>query len=468
MHARSAGWARVVFLALAAAGPGFSPALGAPREPRIVTAPARAGASGIPGQRLERYADALGLDKDQREAARTLHEAYSARMKALSVDLDATMKDLAPRLQGEDGLAPLNAAMDEHRARSTQATDEFLKDLKAILTPAQAETTWPRLERLRRRDSLLGVGIVGGSNVDLISLIAGMKLSPELGATLRPTLDAYELDLDRALRPLEDLRGNGRLEIRIDSRDVPGEDPLKQRREESLKVRAVNQRYARTLAAALPEADAARLSELFRERSYREVYRPTGTGSRLGAALKLEDLTPEQQKQLADLNAKYEAELKAANTAIADATEKAEQDGKAVALPMGLPGPGGGSEEVVAARKARRELDLRTGERLGSILTPQQVAALPRPRSGGTTIMGGPVGGGGGGAILIGGADGGGLGIHDDAVIATEDSEDTDPETGLTVQTRSVFVVAPSPGLLPPNAPPSPPTPSEPPATPPK
>jgi hypothetical protein len=426
-------------------------------EPVRPAAPAAAGAAARtpePGtsRRLDRYSAALGLDPDQRAAAAILEQDHAARVREIRSELDGKVETVNP--MDPESMNALRERAAKVRARTDEATTAFLADLKALLTPEQAEQNWPRLERLRRRDSVLPRGLVGGSTVDLLSLTDTLALTTESKDKVRPALEAYDLDMDRVLREAEKTLDSGPVEVRIDSNTSGGPDPLKDRREASLKVRDLNRSYVRKLAALLPEGEAQRFEELFRERAFRTVYRPTSAGSRLASAKALGDLTPDQRAELERIATEYAEKVRAANNAIAAATEAAETAGKEASLPMGL---GGRSPEVLAARKARRDLDQQFASRMEKTLTPSQLSALPKPRSsgGGTFAVGGAVGGDGQ-AIVLG----------EDSVVATDEYEETDPDTGQTRRVKSVMVVAPGMPIAPP-VPPAPDAPAPPPAPPP-
>lgn len=264
----------------------------------------------------------------------------------------------------------------------------FLDDLRSLLTPEQIESNWPRLERYRRRAAWLRMGPVSGSAVDLISLVEKMNLPPDMGAKLAETLDRYELDIDRLLRERE------RFEAENAAKPGDGPPPLfdperfqKQfaaDRENGIKVRDTNQTYARQLGSMLPEAERARLAEMFQTASFKRIYRETFTAKKLKAAERLADLDESQKQRLQSLSERYAREIKAANDRLAESQARAEADGTAHAFPVVMMGAteDGTPADLKDARTARRDLDRRYSEQLAQVLTEDQQARLPKPGEG--------------------------------------------------------------------------------------
>ena len=104
---------------------------------------------------LERYGKVLGLDEAQTAAAAALHEVYAENNRAAGRAMSDKMKELEPKLQDGDMEViekQMPAVMEEHGKKTAEYEQTFLDDLKALLTPEQAQTAWPKLERMRRRE----------------------------------------------------------------------------------------------------------------------------------------------------------------------------------------------------------------------------------------------------------------------------------------------------------------------------
>jgi len=289
----------------------------------------------------------------------------------------------------------------KHGEKSARIETQFLEDLKSLLTTEQAEK-WPALERLRRRDSLIGPGPISGSNIDLIAMVDAMKLSGSARDQLAEPLGQYELDIDRALQDREQALSRGDDQSGKAMRVYDGaafEKRLKTEREHGLKIRDLNRKYVRQIAALLPEDLRTKFENDIQTKSFRQAYRPSPTSKELDVAAKLDDLTAEQKRRIEQITSAYRERVKAASAAWAAAQEKAEEDGKSTSFgPMGGTvgggAGGGGSPDLTAARKARKELDQQTDEQLAAILNPAQQARLPeRKKSGGVQMLDGPGGG---------------------------------------------------------------------------
>ena len=104
------------------------------------------------------------------------------------------------------------------------------------------------------------------------------------------------------------------------------------------------------------------------------------------AALKLPDLDSGQRETLQSLKDSYARESAPLNDAWATAIEQDEQDpnnmsfgGDSMSIKFST-GPGGDDQDtpLAKARKARREFDTKTKERMNSVLTPAQREKLPK------------------------------------------------------------------------------------------
>jgi Spy/CpxP family protein refolding chaperone len=364
---------------------------------------------------LERYAKVLHLDEAQRQAAAALHDAYAEGNRAASKDMAAKMKDLEPQLKDGDMDAIENkipAVMEEHGKRIGELEQTFLDDLKALLTPQQADSDWPRLERLRRREQWLRTGVLSGSNVDLTTVVDSLRLPDPDRAKLTDTLDQYEVDMDRVLqdvaraaeadqaaRPAPAARrggaGGGAPGARIMTFDAESmRKHMDKQREQSTKVKDVNQRYARLIAAALPEEFRAKLDEQYKVASFKSIYRDTSAAKKLAAAEKFDDLTPAQRDRLQSMADNYRRQARAANDRWAAAQEQAEAAGKYAGGGIGMVfnmhegGAGDQPDDLKDARKARRELDKQFDSDLASVLTDAQKDRLPKVQTSGRMFGG--------------------------------------------------------------------------------
>jgi hypothetical protein len=363
----------------------------------VVSATSTIGGPGGGGQisktSLDRYAQVLGLDDAQREMARTLHDGYAEAYQAAGKDRRDQMSALMRSSEETGDRTVFRDKMPEVMKTYRQRTDEleksFLGDLRALLTTEQA-ASWPKVERMRRREVGLPRGSgLAGEGIDLTEVARALDLKVE---GLSATLDQYELDLDRAIQD--------RLAEMQKFADVrPGPDPMRmdamqemmaKSRELGAKIRDLNQSYARRIESLLPDSAKPAFSTEMRRRTFPQVFREPHTMKQYAAALGFSDLTTDQRASIEADKASYDRDLAAANDRWIQAIMDSEKDGQSGMVSLGdgqmmrmsfgeEPGP------LNDARKARRELDERFRDRLASRLTKAQQERLPKreePQSG--------------------------------------------------------------------------------------
>jgi Spy/CpxP family protein refolding chaperone len=348
-------------------------------------------------RQVERYADLLGLTKDQRETLMVLHEAYAEQARATQAKSRETMRSLGEQMresEDREGLmAKMQAAMREARDARREQDRSFNADIQAILTPAQA-AKWPKVERMQRREVSMRRGLMSGERVDLVELVAQTKVQRD---ELAPVLELYEEELDRELirrNEWQDKQMERMNELRRDGDFEAIQKLIEEGRGLTVKVRDVNRKYARQIAEMLPEDQRATFEAGFKRASFPDVYRPSPVSEQLEAAMKLRDLTPEQREKLEALRASHEKATAALNDKLASAIEQAE-----MSFDIRNLGRRGPDEDSPAAtlRREKRELNRTTGESLRKVLTPEQMSKLPRPgednddRRGGERRRGGRV-----------------------------------------------------------------------------
>jgi hypothetical protein len=397
--------ARVLALALVTAAAALAPAPGSSAQVQVRVAGGPAGgfgpgpgaAAGISKASLDRYAAILGLSAEQKETAAALHEAYTQDRAAASRDMQAQLTSLREGARDGDASAlveQIPALMRRHAELAAATEKQFIDDVRALLTAEQADR-WPRVERLRRREQWLRAGPggfgpgagVSGSTVDLVAIVEALRLSDADRARLADTLEEYEQGMDRVLQD----RDRAAAEERARAADGPlvlDADALrafaKSQHEQAMKVREVNQRYARILASLLPDDQKAAFEEQFRARSFRAVYGDSAASRRLAAAERLDDLTPQQRDRLAQIRDAYRQAARPLNDRWAAAQEQAENEGRFAGFPMMLPfgaAAPSADDPVASARQARRDLDRRTAEQVDELLTAEQRARLPADRA---------------------------------------------------------------------------------------
>jgi len=343
---------------------------------------------------LERYSQILKLNDDQKDAAKTIHEGYTAAVRQASKDQQAAMEELRRSTDDSDDHTEFMQKMPEiqkkHREAVKKQETAFFGDLRALLTPAQ-EAACPKVERTRRREVGLPRGSLSGESMDLVDVVNGLKLDDKAAATLAETLDQYEIELDRQLAARE--KALGQEEGWEPGKPIDVEKMqarMKASREAGALVQGVNQSYATRISGLLPEGSRSAFAEAVKKKSFPRVYRQSRFGKAVEAALKFEDLDSGQRQALQSLKDTYERDAAPLNESWANAvkdTEKSGDNGGTLSM------PGGGQfkmafsegEEkgpLADARKARRDLDNRSMDRLKGLLSAGQRDKLPKAGSG--------------------------------------------------------------------------------------
>ncbi|MBY0311804.1 MAG: hypothetical protein K2W85_07025 [Phycisphaerales bacterium] len=374
---------------------------------------------------MGRYAELLGLDDAQKTAVMDLYDAYKADYEASVKSAQQKLQDLREEARDDPARwADLRDEMQKLRDQRNKAESAFFDDVKTALTPAQAEK-WPGIERMRRRESSVGRGMMSGERLDLVRIVEDLKLPPEQAKSLSTTLEQYSVDLDRELV----IRNEAYDKAQESFRDMmTGGDPeaiqkiMDQGRAASMKVRDVNKRYVRQVEGQIAdEAAKAKFQDAIKRASFPAIYRPTIATRTFDAVEKLPDLSADQKQSIADIKGRLSREAGAINQKL-EVAYTAREETITTADIMGRFGRGGGgqgggggrggaggmfdNEETSKLRDERRGLERAALEKIQALLTEEQKAKLPsaggddgeeRPRRDRGGEGGGAAGGGGGG-----------------------------------------------------------------------
>lgn len=347
----------------------------------------------ISARSLDRSTRPLKLNADQKEAIKALHEGYVSAFRDASKARRQAMEKLMKDNDDEDDRSAFMKKMPEIQqkyAEQTKKLDQtFFSDVKALLS-ADQESQWSKVERSRRRElGLRSGGLVGGDGVDLTSVLDDLRLSDADLAPAAESVEQYEADLDRQLADKEKDKSDLKFEPGKPFDMEAMQASMAKARENAVKVRDVNERHARTIEGHLPETKRAEFAAAVRRASFPRIYRPSRADKDLDAALKFEDLTSDQRKQVETLRDQHKRDAAPANDSWATAQREADEKGDGGGQMIG---PGGavmrmsfkmGDDEeekgpLADARKARKEIDKKTRDRLKEILTEAQRDKLPK------------------------------------------------------------------------------------------
>ncbi len=342
---------------------------------------------------LDSYAKILNLTDDQKTAARALLEGQRAAAKDLAKEMQTKMEAMMEEARESSDWTQFQkksmAIQEEMEKKATSQEKAFYEDVKLLLTPEQ-EAQWPKVERHRRRETIMRFGIVGGMSVDLYKILDQAKIEPGSIDGLVEILDRYENDLDTRLKDFERIgkeaqktaMGDGMMDFEAQRKaikDVEAQGRL---------VRDINRDYTRRVLAVIPEDKKAEVELLINRRIHPRVYKETYAEKAMTAALAMKSLSDDQRSSLAAYQTTFLRDITTASDKWAKATEeKEEKAGGKISAMMdgfmgGMGGPGGEKDTTLTdARKARKEVEDRALDRLKSVLSEEQYTALPEKKS---------------------------------------------------------------------------------------
>jgi hypothetical protein len=336
---------------------------------------------------VEAYAKILALDKDQRDAAMTLLEGSQGEYNAARQKMADGMKAIQDKIRETQDFSLYRTEMPklgkQFAEKGRQIEKSFFDDLKASLNDAQ-QAKWASVERLRRREKGMRFAFVSGSNVDLTQVLAHSRATPTKGADFESILDPYELEIDKAMLQADKLQK--------EAEDNAGKDPMNfdpSRVEAMLRpfydnaklIRDANREYARKLGQAMDDPSRARFDSEIKRRSFPWIYKEAHVQKMLSTAAELTDLDAGQKEQVQSLKSGYEHDVGPMNDRWAKATEEREEKagGTIMVFMKNAMGQGGEdlNKDVNDARKARKELDEKTKDRLTAVLREDQLKKMP-------------------------------------------------------------------------------------------
>jgi hypothetical protein len=310
--------AAILLLAPAARGQGTSGSLPGP----------------ISSSQLMRFADRLALSDQQRLAAESIHDDYKRQFRLLRDGEIAAFLQEQQSMQGgipqREAVEKLLEEQQRLRAKIKALDDQFFDRLLPILTEAQQEQV-PRLRLVRERqryENPQATAMFGRGDVDLSELFFDLDLPPAAFEVADPMIAQYE----RRLTTLKRKQSEAMVHMTLNMMDALTERGFADISQEELmsdperlqklvdvmqavyaelnvdvaKIAAdisdLNRRTYRNVAAVIPDEQARRLRNNYYRQGYRELAPLIAQAERdwMRSALKLEQLTEEQRRVLAE------------------------------------------------------------------------------------------------------------------------------------------------------------------------
>lgn len=332
---------------------------------------------------LEEAMKVLALDGEQREIARSLHEAYLSDHNRASEKMRAYMEEIqrvAEATQNWEIWQETSEVWLDFQQFTRKLRDGMTADLKMILSEEQMPR-WERMERKFRRDHELSqnyyMGMVSGVKVDLSKIVSEMELPEDVFAPVDEDLISYEIELDRSLvemrKFIDEIEGKAREGYDFEENMEEMTKAFTRGMEMMTTIRGTNQRHAEKIESLLPEDLRTKFRAAFNKEAYPEIYGMNKVSVALERSLGMEDLRDDQRERLLTIKEQYERELKQANERWAEAKIRWESERTLLSWQGGEEDP----EWLTAAKTLRERLDERTMERIESALTAEQIERLP-------------------------------------------------------------------------------------------
>lgn len=360
-----------------------------------VTAGSGAGGDGAPGVFVTMDAADGEIPDEVREQLQKQAEEMAARIQEQMENGESSF-EVADPAEVERSLAEHQAHMEElaEAARKFEIQKEALRkafeaDVQTELTPEQLER-WPALERTLVRRKTLPQGQLTGESADLIAVLEGLGIDLDATTPIAEQALAYELALHDALvrRNAFVDEANEKVDEAMSNGDGQTALELVERGADyRMAVRDLNQRYAQTMEAVIGDERAADFADAARKALWSRVYRPTRAERAYEQARQLDDISEAKILQILELEQAFRAELDRVNAELVRTIDREEplervRSMERVADMMSGATPPGNMElpkdPVREAFRERRRFERRHMKNLYDMLTPEQVAVLPK------------------------------------------------------------------------------------------
>mgnify|MGYP006431330641 CR=1 FL=1 len=335
----------------------------------------------IDTDQLERIAEILELDSEQLLVAKDFLAGYRTEHAELVKEQEQLFEDARDEFRETRDRSiwqKVGDATEAIQKDAEQLEDRFFEDLKLLLNKSQLEA-WPRVKRAHRRASTIGRGFLSGESVDLVDVVDDVAPDAE-NTELEQVLNSYADSLDRALIKRNERYENGLSRARelFQARDFETiQELFKEAREAGLRVRDINERYARQLAPLLPANAREQFRREVNERSFPRIYRRSYAGRVFDTVEEMQGLTDAQREQIESIRAIHRRQASSINTRWEKAVREREENTDIMSMMRQRFRGGDRQSAEREARADRRELDIQTADKVRDILTPEQAEKLP-------------------------------------------------------------------------------------------
>ncbi|HYE63556.1 MAG TPA: hypothetical protein VD997_16315 [Phycisphaerales bacterium] len=336
----------------------------------------------------------LQLSPEAQKSLQDLYDGYAAQLNDEINRLKAQCYDEVDRaelMNNDEMLEPVRERVKAFKARAEQIKQQFLTDLKSLLTREQ-EANWPTLERELRRIRRIPRGQLCGEAVDVVGIAEEAVEGRDMPAPLAEVLLRYRTEIDHALTTRDTyLEGEGKDYYELVKKDAArATEVWKEALRLRLTVRDTNERYARLVAAELPEDRRSGFEQRVFASSYPMLHRPTRLDQYIEDALRLPELSPEQKQQIEAVRRQRKEKTEAWARRAAAGWRKFQEEEMPESLAQAIGRPqrkeraimfnGSWLSEdhpLVKARTERVELERTLKAQVDAALTREQREAIP-------------------------------------------------------------------------------------------
>ena len=321
---------------------------------------------------------------------RELVDAEAAELEELRSEIEAMRAKFQEmrmeRMPEQDQIAEIarqaSALRKEWLRNRASLEAEFTESLQVILSEEQL-TLWDPFRRQVRRDRALPRGVLSGESLDVNTVVREFEASEAAAEALL----AWEIELDKTLID----RDNTMMEIDLDALvatlendDKAARDAARSESKVRRDVRDANLEAIDSIAALLGEqGDEFRLAAW--KKAFPRVYRQTSFERALDAVRKIEGIDPLVLETVDRLEADFLTQLAELHEEARDATlkqELAQFEERFNQMRDRINGERQRSDrdptELDEIRERLRELEADSRETLEGMLTPEEIAQLPR------------------------------------------------------------------------------------------
>ncbi len=332
----------------------------------------------------------VGLDDSQHELVTSFVEDSTRRFQEAAEKMHRMMQAATEEFQESRDPKVWQDMMKKFvgfEERREEIAQDFFEEAKLVLTDEQLER-FPRFERRHFRSQNLqiqGPARVDAFAVDLVVVVEEMERDEATAESMCDLLDGYARESDGELRKVKKLEEEQRdqwLAIMEDGDWLGQMDEMNalfsDMRDQLVRVRDVNLRYARQVATRMPtDQQRGDFERSFNRTAYPAIFKDSYVDAAFRTVLESDELNEQERETVLRLRNDFDRAAWLANSRLADAQMQADE--KRTMQQMW--GQGGTPEEVAEATRKKSELEESYYGQLRDALRPELRKTLAPERA---------------------------------------------------------------------------------------